>query len=189
MGINLYRKSVHISFGIILLSLCSFLSYQVIQKTLLILVGLMVIFEVWRLFRYESVPLKRLWVPLLKKEEFYRVSDGWWYVLSLVIVSHLIGLSEFKLILLIFTFGDPVAALTGFYLGKHKIFGNKTLEGTMAFFLASLAAVFLWFRELTLETLGLIMLMSISEALFKKDNLFTPLTGASYFLVLHQIRG
>lgn len=188
MGINLYRKSVHIGFGITILSLCSFFSYQVIQKVLLGLVSVMFIFEAWRLFRYETVPFKRLWVPLLKKEEFYRVNDGWWYVLSLVIVSQVIGLPEFKIILLIFTFGDPVAALTGFYLGKHKIFGNKTLEGTMAFFLVSLIAVFLWFRELTLETLGLIMIMSISEAFFKKDNFFTPLTGALYFLVLNTIK-
>lgn len=160
-----------------------------IQRILLVLVGLMFMFEIWRLFRYETVPFKRIWVPLLKRDEFYRISDGWWYVLSLVMVSHVIGLYEFKIILLIFTFGDPVAALTGFYLGKHKIFGNKTLEGTMAYFLVSLIAVFLWFRELTLETLGLIMIMSISEALFKKDNLFTPLTGAIYFLVLHKIIG
>lgn len=186
MGINLYRKAVHVSFGIAILTFESIFSYHLIQKILLILVGVMFFFELWRLFHYESVPFKKLWVPLLKKDEFYRINDGWWYVVSLAIVSHLVSSFEFKLILLVFTFGDPIAALAGFYLGRHKIVKDKTLEGTLAFFLISLMVTFVW-TKITLEILGLIIVMSLSEMMFKKDNFFSPLLGGLYFLIIFNL--
>ncbi|MFO7987512.1 MAG: hypothetical protein R6U38_16750 [Desulfatiglandaceae bacterium] len=43
-------------------------------------------------------------------------------------------------VLLFLTIGDPTACLIGLARGKHKLIGDKTLEGSLAFILASLLA-------------------------------------------------
>ncbi len=39
------------------------------------------------------------------------------------------------------TLGDGLSTLVGYYFGKRKLVGNKTLEGTLAFFIASLSSL------------------------------------------------
>jgi dolichol kinase len=184
MGINFYRKIFHLGFGFFLFGLSYFVSYHLLGLLLVSLVILNSVFEVLRLFFYDYLPLKRLWTPLLKKEEFYKISDGWFYLVGTTCLYYLVGREDFRLILLILTLSDPIASLVGFYLGKKKIFRGKTLEGGVAFFLMSLLVVLLLKGSLTFQYFGLTALLSFIELLTKRDNFWIPLVGGLYLKYL-----
>ncbi|WP_028840627.1 hypothetical protein [Thermodesulfobacterium hveragerdense] len=181
---NFYRKAFHLGFGFLLFGLSYFVSYHLLGLLLVSLVVLTSIFEVLRLFFYDYIPFKGLWTPFLKKEEFYKISDGWFFLVGTTGLYYLVGREDFRLVLLILTLADPIASLVGFYLGKRKIFRGKTLEGGIAFFLISLLLVYMVKRSLTFQYFGLTSLLTFIELFTSRDNLWIPLVGGIYLKYL-----
>ena len=67
------------------------------------------------------------------------------FIAVLLFSSFYAGLS-----FLILSIGDGIAAIAGHYLGKHKIFKSKTLEGTTAFFITTLIVLVFFYQRLRL---------------------------------------
>jgi dolichol kinase len=180
MGINFYRKLFHICFGIFLLILNHILSKNVFGVILIFFFLGLSVFEFLRLFFFEKVPLKFLWVPLLKKEEFSRLNDAWFYLIGIGLAWYFLNVKNFQMVLSILTFADPGAALVGFYIGRIRLFNSKSIEGTFAFFFISLGIVYFFTQSLNFFYLGLCLTLSLVELFVKRDNLWIPLAATFY---------
>jgi len=88
--------------------------------------------------------------------------------------------------LLILSVGDSAAALAGQALGKHKIYREKTLEGTCAFVLCSSLVAFLVPGIPLYAALLAAFFASIVEVFLNAvdDNLFIPIVSGLVLVVL-----
>ncbi len=184
MGINLYRKLFHISSGLIIYGLSQFFSYFKLGLILIFLWLGLSLFEFLRLFFYKYLPLKFLWLPLLKEEEYKRISDAWYFLAGVLFSWFVLDLSHFQIILLILTFADPFASFIGYYFGKIKFKNNKTLEGSLAFFIISLLIIYFHTKTLFFSLYLYCIVLSLVEILTKKDNFWIPFIGSLYFKIV-----
>ncbi len=184
MGINYPRKLIHISFGFFLYILSLILKFFYFKLILFFFFLCMSIFDFFRMFFYEKLPLKDFWLPLFKKEEFFGFCDAWFYLLGLIFSSCVLSLFKFRLILLILTLADPLAAFAGFYIGRYKIFRNKTLEGSIVFFLSALAITYFYIKTINLYYAILCLILSITELVSRRDNFWISFVGSIYLRIL-----
>ncbi len=144
-----------------------------------------------RLIRYSKIDL------VLRDNEAIRVTGATYMLLSALLCS--LFASKWALIFALITLiiSDPAAAFVGLNFGKHKIFRNKTIEGSIAFFLTSLCIALLmqyyFFLNVTVcpsmvshgknLVIGAII-ATISElcsnALSIDDNFLVPLSVCAY---------
>jgi len=73
---------------------------------------------------------------------------------------------------------DAAAALVGKGVGKNKIFNKKTLEGTSTFFLVSIACLFVYFQQIEIIAVALILSLVELFAYKLNDNLALPVICA-----------
>ena len=178
--INLKRKLFHISFGTFLLILTYFLSKNLITGIILgFWIGLS-IFEIIRLKNEKYLPFKFLWKPLFKPEEANRINDAWFFLLGVLFASLLLELEKLRAVIGILTYCDPLAAIIGGKFGRHKI-RNKSVEGSLTFFLSAMVVSILFLKVLNLEVLLLCLTLSFVELLTRRDNLWIPLTASLFF--------
>jgi len=176
MGINLRRKLFHASFGLLLLLTSYLLSEKVFKGFLIFLFFGISAFEFFRL-RFKNFSLFRwFWGVLLKKEEEKRLTDAWFYVLGINVCFWLVPVEVFRLILSILSFADPVAAVIGFYLGKHRPFTSRSLEGSLSFLLVSLLLFKIFLHKLNLLGFAFCLTGTLVEHFVKRDNLWLPLS-------------
>jgi len=80
--------------------------------------------------------------PLAHPHEHHRVNSATWYATALL----LLALTQSKLLctvgVAVLGFGDPAAAVFGRRFGRTQLVHGRTLEGTLAFIAASMAATF-----------------------------------------------
>ena len=184
MGINLYRKLFHITSGLIIYALSYKLPFFILGLILVFLwIGLS-FFEVFRLFFYKALPLKSLWVPLLKKEEFTRLNDAWYFLAGLILSWAILDLRSFQVIVLILTIADPSASIAGNLIGRKKLKNNKTLEGTLAFFITSLLITYFHTGFFCFSMLLFCLFLSLTEFFTKRDNFWIPVVGSLYLKLL-----
>ncbi|MEI7596737.1 MAG: phosphatidate cytidylyltransferase [Bacteroidota bacterium] len=113
-----------------------------------------------------------------------------------IIYSFHNNLIFFYLPILIMAKSDPIAALVGkrFPYGKFKIFNdNKTLSGSLAFFISAIIISIVLFNMLTAFSIATILCLStiialataITEAISSKgfDNLTIPLTAVCILII------
>ena len=91
--------------------------------------------------------------------------------------------------LLIMSLSDPFASFCGVYFGKFKIY-NKSLEGSIAFFLVS-SIILMSFSFSYLETIIVSLLCTIMELFSNKikldDNFLIPFTASATLFFLQYI--
>ncbi len=78
--------------------------------------------------------------------------------------------------ILVLAICDAAATITGYYTGKHRMIGSKTLEGTVAFFVS--AFILLTFFIGPLTAIAVALLIAIVELLtpsYVDDNLIIPI--------------
>ncbi len=75
---------------------------------------------------------------MLRDYEVKGITGATYLLFSSILALTLFPKRIVALSLLFLTVGDGAATIFGRFLGKKKIFGDKTLEGTVAFFLSSL---------------------------------------------------
>lgn len=187
MGINLYRKIFHITSGLVIYILSFKITYPILGLILIILWIGISLFEIFRLFFYKNLPFKSLWLSLLKEEELKRLNDAWYFTAGLVLSWFLLDLKSFQVILLILTLADPSASIVGNFIKTKKFKSNKTLGGTITFFIVSFFITYFYTNPLNFSMFLFCSILSLTEAFTKKDNLWIPVIGSLYLKLLTSI--
>ena len=104
-------------------------------------------------------------------------------ICALVFLPH--DVVAFQFGVLVMGISDPLAGWVGERFGAHpvRVFGHrKSLEGSLAFFLSSLALAFLFVPALGYEMFLIAAFLTLVECclVYGLDNLFLPLAGAFF---------
>ncbi len=176
MSFELRRKLFHI-FSILLWLLPFFFLSKPLLLSLCLLVILLNLSLVFRLGESRLKPIYRLIYFFEREKNLKRPSiQALWLNLG-VFLSFLLFPRECSAVGVVITaVGDGFAGIVGYYFGRTKV-GNKSLEGTLAFFVSS-GLVLLPF--LGPKAFGIAFLGALVELFSKKidDNLILPLVGS-----------
>ena len=144
--LHITRKLFHITGVLIVFALMNYLS-ETACWTIYVTLG--VPFIVWDFSRQYFKSLNKFTLkffsPVLRDyEEFYL--SGVTYLILGVGISYYIFPKEVALLSVLFlAIGDPVASFFGLLYGQDKIIGNKSLQGSLAAFIACTIAAYLFF--------------------------------------------
>lgn len=181
MGVSfLLRKLLHLITGILIYFLSFVISQTDLSLFLVLFWLLFSFFEILRLLSPIKMPFENLWKKLLKEDEKRNLTDSWFYLTGLVLAIFFLKMDFFRLLVLILTFSDPLAYLVGINFGKIKIYKNKTLEGSLTFFIVSLIISYI-FLNLNWHTFFLPLILTSVEIFFRRDNFWIPTAGIFYF--------
>ena len=148
--------------------------------------------------RHRSESLNRallnVLAPLMRDREVHGLA-GTSYLLIGVLFSVLLFEKHITLLSLLFlAFADPIASYVGIRYGKQKIFGQKTIEGTLAAFVVCAIIIFTFAidRFVYIDHLVVIALLGgligcLSEAIpvFNlDDNLTFPVLSSVFLWIL-----
>ena len=128
---------------------------------------------------------QRIFLKLLKEEEKkYELTGATYLFLGIAAVFFIFDKEMAVCASLIVIFADPLAAVIGKYKGKINLW-NKTLEGSITFFIISLMIIFS-FYGLTWEIFLVSLIVTIMELLPVKlnDNLTIPLVAGGSLYTL-----
>ena len=137
--------------------------------------------------------------PIMRESEVHRIA-GTSYLLTGVMVCALVFPHEVVSVTLLFLgFADPIASFVGILYGKDKIFGQKSLQGTLAGYVVCVVAgaSFLFAKDLPVDRIivfsfvaGLVGALSELIPVAGLDDNFTmPVISASGLSVLFYIFG
>lgn len=181
------------------------LSYAYLPKTwsLTALIIVCALFIPADLIRQKNQSLNDLLVhifrPILRDQEVHKIA-GTTYLLTGVLIVTLIFPREIVMLTLLFlAFADPIASYFGIRYGKDKIFGHKSLQGSLAAFsvCALITFSFLYVYGIMLDRLLVISLLggligALAEAIpigKLDDNLTLPLLSAVALWVVFSLFG
>ena len=176
---ELKRKAIHLTFGIIILSLIIFLGAEISTK----LVTLSLIFGVI----ISILIIKKIKIPLIQKiilsverddERKFPGKAAIYFLAATLIVMTLFKDEPTIIItaLSIQIFADTTAALIGMQFGKRKVFRKKTLEGSIGFFIIAFICISIFYP--THVAIISAIIATLVEILPLDDNLFVPLFTA-----------
>ena len=145
---NYARNAFHIFNGVLSGSLYTIFDDHTMMLWIAgIYTGVMVSTE---LARRLSPRLNRLLVDVVfgaiaRPSEAWRMNSATWYGISILLML-LLNLPQVACVAAVLTlgFGDPAAAIVGKRFGRHKLVGNKTLEGALGFAAASTLVLLAW---------------------------------------------
>jgi dolichol kinase len=157
------------------------------SKTTLLILAIFLFFllslEILR-FKYKKINEKIFFFfsSFLKEKEKRTISSTTTYFLSMFLVVLLFSKEVAIASLCILVFADISSALVGTRLGKIKITKNKTLEGTIAFFLTCLIIGFiLRYLNFPFKKNAILLCASVSSMVelipYLDDNLSVPLVA------------
>jgi dolichol kinase len=186
LAAELGRKAIHL-FGLVVP-----LGMMLIPRgiTRWALVALFLISVVIDLLRRGDSPLavaiRRLLAPVLRPHELSRFSGGTYILAAGALCNLLFALPVAVAALIAIILGDTAAVFVGRYLGRIRIGGRKTLEGSLGFFIAALLGI-LWMTQLPMHVkiIGSAA-AAITEALPipLDDNLTVPLVAGAVMTML-----
>ncbi|MEZ0344062.1 MAG: hypothetical protein ABWJ99_04590 [Caldimicrobium sp.] len=144
----------------------------------------MIICLAWEFLRLKKptlLPFKNLWGRLLKNKEKNKPTDAFFYLLGITGATFFSPYQTLGLLILILGISDPLAEISGKILKGRKIFNEKTLSGTLTFFISSLLLTFWYFKEISLTKMVLFsFILTLTELFTERDNLWIPLVGAFF---------
>ncbi len=120
---------------------------------------------------------------VMRKEEINGFSGISWLFIGIFIIVYLFPIEVVTLSLLMLGIGDPVCNIIGIKYGTDKLIGNKSLQGTLAGFVACtiVSAVYFMLMDIMLDRWVLVSLLSgsigaFAEAvpLYLDDNFVIP---------------
>lgn len=116
--------------------------------------------------------------PIFRLHENNTLSGASYMLIGALLTIFIFSKTTFITAYSILMISDTMAAIIGLLFGKHKLIGNKTLEGTLAFFLSSLIIVLMFETSIYIALIACIF-TTIAELFAKKlkidDNLLIPL--------------
>jgi len=137
--------------------------------------------------------------PLLRESELHRLAGTTYLITGVAIIAAIFPREIVLLTLLFLAFADPCASYFGIRYGKDKIFGHKSLQGTLAaFFVCTFicAAYFYAHNLFTDRWLVVSLLGGLIGALAElipigklDDNLTLPVLSASFLWIVFSLFG
>lgn len=133
--------------------------------------------------------IMRVFAPIAHPHEYDKVNSATWYgtaLLGLSLMNPTLGVVGVTIL----GVADPVAAAVGRKYGKIQLPGNRTLEGSLAFWISGSLAAFLmlsWLHPLS-TSLNTLVVASVAAAFgaigellgaYPDDNLTVPLASAA----------
>ena len=121
--------------------------------------------------------------------EHYSVNSATWYVTALVVLAVLASPATAAVAVLVLAIADPAAAVVGRKLGRTRLVGDRSLEGSLAFVVAGFAAAWVTLSVFHAELLpssafAVAIAASTTGAIGEQlsgpldDNLVVPLAAA-----------
>ncbi|MFA7360265.1 MAG: diacylglycerol/polyprenol kinase family protein [Candidatus Kapaibacterium sp.] len=196
---EIYRKLIHIFSTVI-----PVLYYFTSKDFILYLVGigtvLMIAMDILKAYTATFEKLYKMFFHVILREDekdFKRnlFTGGTYYAIGIFLALLFFQKEVAILSILIMIWCDTLAALVGKTLGKRKIVGNKTLEGSIAFTITGFILVLILqyvFPDFNYYKAGFItvLLAAVFEqlSLFKiNDNLSLPLFSGLVFIIINNI--
>lgn len=175
-----FRKLIHIT-SLVVPGL-----YFVVPRwhmVLLISLGLLIAGTV-EILRFTSLPFgrlfERLFRSLLRDQESTHLTGATYLILGFLLTTLLFPREEAIFGMFVTGFSDAAAALVGRTLGRHKLPGGKTLEGSLAFFAATFVLAGAMFSMPWGVLVGVAAATTFVELIWRTstDNLFLPVISA-----------
>lgn len=178
---EIFRKTIHLSS----IAIPIFLFFYGRELTLLYLLPITITFLILDILRIRNTRIKYLYnyffITLTRSSESKKITGASYVFLSSSIIILFFPIDIAFISLLIMTISDSLAALFGRIYGTIKI-NNKTLEGSLAFFISS--SIIILFSSSVNIYLGVMstLITTIVEIYSPiDDNLSVPLAfGLSY---------
>jgi dolichol kinase len=137
--------------------------------------------------------------PLMRDTEKNGLMGSTFLVLGVLIIIALFPPSVVVLSLLFLAVADPVASYFGIRFGKDKLFGRKSLQGSMAAFFACtvVAAGYFFFHDMMVERILIVSLLAGLVGAFAEavpvgkldDNLVLPVVSSILLWILYYFFG
>ncbi len=105
-----------------------------------------------------------------------------YFLISMTVLAVFFDRTSMYLGLIALSFGDAAAALVGERFGKKELFGGKTIEGSLAFFVVS-AAGFSFFLSLPDSLITSAFATIIELVSYEYDNFTVPMATLIRFLL------
>jgi dolichol kinase len=185
---NLYRNLFHACMGV-----GSTLLYQLVlsRSTLIVLgagiLGLFILMDVIRRVSptWNERFVQRIFGAISRPGEAHRVPSATYYVAALTLGAILLPQHGIEVGALILGLGDPAASLVGKRWGRRKLIGEKSLAGSLAFFvvgtIAATTLLVLVRPALGLGAVAIAAAAALAGALVEllpvEDNLTIPLVA------------
>ena len=141
MKYEIYRKSIHL-FGFFITVFYYFTDQKTVIISLLTLLSIVLLLDYIRIHYnfFDTNIIKKIHLStILRDHEQKNFSALTLALIALSICAIFSPEPVFNLAVLILIFADTAAAFVGKFYGKHKI-SNKSIEGSAAFFITSVAS-------------------------------------------------
>lgn len=187
---NYLRNTFHMTNATISLLVIEFVPILVIPIATTLAVWAWAM-EIMRRTRPElNARLMRTFGAVAHPHETHRVNSATWYTTALVLLAWTQGTIPCALAVTVLGIGDPIAAIVGRRYGRTKLIHGRSLEGSLAFFAASMVLSFvvllLWHGNLSpAHALAIASAAAAAGALAEllslriDDNLTVPLAAAA----------
>jgi dolichol kinase len=154
-------------------------------EALLFVALLVTIFFMDQKLKKKSIPIVDFLIEKLERPNVMPIHGAFWYGVGLLLIlSFLNNTNYIYASIAILAFGDGAATLVG-RSGKIRLFHNKnkTLEGSIAFFIASSIASYPF---IGIAALPLSLLCAFFESIDTRldDNLVVPIICVVFFLLI-----
>lgn len=144
--LHLQRKLFHVTGVMIVFACMNYLSENTCWA-IYILLGIP--FIIWDLSRQHFKTLNKFTLkffsPVLRDYEEYYLSGVTYLILGVGICFYIFPKEVALLAVLFLAIGDPTASFFGVLYGQDKIIGNKSLQGSLAAFIACTVAAYIFF--------------------------------------------
>lgn len=171
--LELRRKIAHLLLGTFFAFLVVSLPHELVVAVNLLLIGGLFVCSLLHQ-RYNIAFLNWLFERFDRLEKFTAKGAILFFVGILIAVVLFAPLCA-ALSILVLSISDSLATIVGYYVGKHRLFKRKTIEGTGAFFICTLAIII--FFVAPTKALLVALVVSATEVItppYVDDNLTIP---------------
>src|SRR5690606_7206176 len=137
-NLQLARRFFHMGYGVVIATLYKFsLSHRQMNHLLGTIACLVYVMEYIRIsYQVAAARFLPMTKFIIRAEEQFKESAMIPYIIAVLLT--IITFPKIVAIIAIFTLAiaDPLSAIFGIKFGKHKIVSHKSIEGSIAFFLA-----------------------------------------------------
>jgi dolichol kinase len=186
------RKLIHIACSVLPLSYFYYFS----KEQIILICGFITIgFVFAEILRNFSAKIQQYFLLVFKQllredEKEKKITGATFLFVSLTIIFLFFDKNTAITAALVLTIADSFAAITGKKIGRRK-FLNKTVTGSITFFLLGNVIMFIFLPELGLLNFAIIAILTIIEALALSvsDNLTLPVLACILTEVMFFIKG
>lgn len=142
--INYARNLFHIGMGLTGIMCYWFLLNR--EQALMVLGAILAVFgtlEITRRFspRWNDLLVDKVFGAISRPAERFRINSSTMYLLGLIAITTLFPRSAVLAAVAVLAFSDPAASVVGKRWGGRKLFRDKSVAGTIAFFVVGIIAV------------------------------------------------